>query len=259
MARPNSSEYPISRAHGYIRGQRLGFIPDDRSWEVEGKAVPLKPVEFNVEEIRMKFKHMGIPTYSSDVVPIGKPVFVDHGALPYTYGIYAHPIDYAYIKYNDKPEVAHNVASLWIENRIEQMADEANARLDRMFNDFEREHDFRGLSEKLGISVEALRNSAKYRSFPVDIDGITYHELASHDHMDAMLYSMLTPVPGQVSLKPLAAKYKLPEQDIFGYPDDWDSRHRVEHKSSDPVLEKEALEHYLSYVHTQDIKDPRDH
>lgn len=120
------------RAQGYIKGMgrrdelNLAPRPDEHIvLRARGRVgVPMVAIDLD------RVKQLGHPVYPSDVVPQGHPVLVNHGILAYHYGVYMHPTDYYWYKY--EPDKAHRNVMSWIEQRIEKMGQEAEARLDEM-------------------------------------------------------------------------------------------------------------------------------
>lgn len=133
---------PRNRAMGYIKGNqgydlRLSVEPDEHyiSADTGRPTIPTKTVD--LKEIQKWRSLLHTPIYMSDVVPQGQVVIVDHGALPYHHGAYLHPTDYYWVKHKDNPELAHRLVESWMDQRLETMAREAEARLDAMVEEME--------------------------------------------------------------------------------------------------------------------------
>lgn len=122
---------------GYIKGNqgydlRLSVDPGEHfiSSKTGRATIPTKTVD--IKEIRKWRALLHTPIYMSDVIPVGQVVIVDHGALPYHHGAYLHPTDYYWVKHKDNPELAHNLVTSWMDQRLEKIVKEAEARLDAM-------------------------------------------------------------------------------------------------------------------------------
>lgn len=134
------------RAKGYVKGYETSYPspPTDNFDHLQDaitNRATIKTKSVDLKSLGLKFADLGIPIHQSDVVPMLKPVFIDHGALPYHFGVYLHPTDYYWVKYEDDPKRAHRRVEGWIAMRIDEMADEAMARIDNMHRDPQEVHE----------------------------------------------------------------------------------------------------------------------
>lgn len=130
----------IPRAKGYVRGLQnsgeydihpfdMDESPDGVYIEELGRsALPTTAVA--LEDVQGMYDE-GVAVYPSDVAVLGQPFRIAHGVLGYTNGVYLHPTDYYWFRY--EPTKAHKMCEGWLDRRLTHMADEAIAKLDRMY------------------------------------------------------------------------------------------------------------------------------
>lgn len=134
----------IPRAKGYVRGLQnsgeydihpfdMDESPDGVYVEEIGRAA-LPTTAVALEDVQGLFD-AGVAVYPSDVAPLGKPFRIAHGVLGYTNGVYLHPTDYYWFRY--EPAKAHKMVEGWLDRRLTHMADEAIAKIDRMYGERE--------------------------------------------------------------------------------------------------------------------------
>lgn len=224
-----------NRATGYIKGIQsredlLQPLPEEHliSKETGRPTIPTTSVDIGAIK-KWKKELSPPPIYMSDAVPQGQAIFVDHGALPYHHGVYLHPTDYYWVKHKDNPELAHNLVMSWIEQRIESMGRDAEARLDAMVEEMEYKASFTETmvryKENLKFYTDLMGQiSTDYSdSWESAVEaGERIHQACDeevhrdHDQMDSILHGFIS--YQDVIHKPQVDRYAGRIDDWFVYP-----------------------------------------
>lgn len=177
---------PRSSVRGYIRGAEFKDDYDVRATKdgmdeiVRGEdgRTDIVATSVTVEEAKRLYDVEYVPVYSSDVAPLGKPFRISVGVLNYTKGIYMHPTDYYWFKFAEDPWRAHRLSEGWIYRRIDQMGDEAIAKLDAISEGIRMERYFDDLTKSIeqaalhlldiGTAAEDLQKSLESTFFHVE-------------------------------------------------------------------------------------------
>ena len=89
-----------------------------------------------LKDLGIKLQDLGIETHINVGGEIGKPVFWQNADNTGRMILFLHPIDFYWAEYDDdSPEHAHNCVMDWIQSEIDRKAEEAIAKINRMYRE----------------------------------------------------------------------------------------------------------------------------